>query len=30
MVNQESEIDEKNELLRDQDVSFLGYGKENM
>lgn len=30
MVNQESEIDEKNELLQDQDVSFLGYGKENM
>lgn len=30
MDNQESEIDEKNELLQDQDVSFLGYGKENM
>lgn len=30
MDNQESETDEKNELLQDQDVSFLGYGKENM
>lgn len=30
MDNHEPKITEKNELLQDQDVNFLEFGKENM